>query len=65
MRGKDASEEMNWGMVSLFPTLLDYKSIKLTKEKKKKKEGKCTENRKNHRDLEKNQTEFLELKVIS
>ena len=32
--GKDASDEMNWGMVSLFPTLLDYKSIMLTKEKK-------------------------------
>ena len=33
--GKDASDEMNWGMVSLSPTLLDYKSIMLTKEKNK------------------------------
>ena len=63
--GKDASDEMNWGMVSLFPTLLDYKSIMLTKEKKTNKQGKCTENKKNHRDLEKDQTEFLELKGIS
>lgn len=33
--GKDASDEMNWGTVSLSPTLLDYKSIMLTKEKNK------------------------------
>lgn len=62
--GKDASDEMNWGMVSLFPTLLDYNHAYQRKEQTNK-QGKCTENKKNHRDLEKDQTEFLELKDVS
>lgn len=63
--GKDASDEMNWGMVSLFPTLLDYKSIMLTKEKKQTSRENAQTTRKTIRDLEKDQTEFLELKGIS
>lgn len=55
---------MNWGMVSLFPTLLDYNHAYQRKEQTNK-QGKCTENKKNHRDLEKDQTEFLELKDVS
>lgn len=54
---KDASDEMNWGHGLSF-YLLDYKSCLLKEKSKQTSREKCTENKKNHRDLEKDQAQF-------